>query len=107
MIDTELAIILNEYLYKRKIINFDLYNDALKKLGVDCSVMLAILCAKREKLVDNFNDFFTFTINYHISAIVFSHSTKLVFCFLSIPIGSTTNAYFTIWNVLFMSFIIS
>ena len=35
MIDTELAIILNEYLYKRKIINFDLYNDALKKLGVD------------------------------------------------------------------------
>lgn len=33
MINTELAIILNEYLYK--IINFDLYNDALKKLGVD------------------------------------------------------------------------
>ena len=30
MIDTELAIILNEYLYKRKIIKFDLYNDALK-----------------------------------------------------------------------------
>ena len=51
--------------------------------------------------------FFTFTINYHISAIVFSHSTKFVFRFLSIPIGSTTNAYFTIWNVLFMSFIIS
>ena len=35
MIDTELAIILNEYLYKKKIINFDLYNDALKHLGVD------------------------------------------------------------------------
>ena len=35
MIDTELAIILNEYLYKKKIINFDLYNDALKKLGGD------------------------------------------------------------------------
>ena len=35
MIDTELAIILNEYLYKKKIINFDLYNDALKKIGVD------------------------------------------------------------------------
>ena len=35
MIDTEIAIILNEYLYKRKIINFDLYNDALKKLGAD------------------------------------------------------------------------
>ena len=38
-------------------------SDNLKKLGVDCSVMLAILCAKREKLVDNLNDFFTFTIN--------------------------------------------
>ena len=35
MVDIELAIILNEYLYKKKIINFDLYNDALKKLGVD------------------------------------------------------------------------
>lgn len=35
MIDIELAIILNEYLYNKKIISFDLYNDALKKLGVD------------------------------------------------------------------------
>lgn len=35
MVDFELAIILNEYLYKQNIINFDLYNDALKKMGVD------------------------------------------------------------------------
>ena len=34
MIDTELTIILNEHLYNKKI-KFDLYNDALKKLGVD------------------------------------------------------------------------
>lgn len=32
MIDKQFAIILNEYLYEKKIINFDLYNDALKKL---------------------------------------------------------------------------
>ncbi len=35
MIDTGLAIILNEYLFNKKIINFELYNEALKKLGVD------------------------------------------------------------------------
>lgn len=35
MIETKLALILNEYLYNKKIINFDLYNDALKKLGVE------------------------------------------------------------------------
>lgn len=35
MVDIEFAIILNEYLYNKKIINFDLYNDALKKLGVE------------------------------------------------------------------------
>lgn len=35
MSDTEIAIILNEYLYNKKIINFDLYNNVLKKLGVD------------------------------------------------------------------------
>lgn len=35
MIDNQLTIILNEYLYNKKIINFELYNDALKKIGVN------------------------------------------------------------------------
>ena len=35
MINRGLAIILNEYLYNNKIINYDLYNEAIKKIGVD------------------------------------------------------------------------
>ena len=31
----ELSIILNEYLYENNCINFQIYNEALKNLGVD------------------------------------------------------------------------